>query len=186
MGITVGGRDTMEPYELERPRPREAAAKRIAKRLDRLNEHYGDERGGETTIERIVNTADFVDIRYLDAGVAAARAIGRVNIRDTSGRLQGYGTGSMVSPTLLLTNHHVLPDAATARSSVIEFNYQDGIDGKPLHAQVFALDPDRFFIASEERDCALVAVRAGAGELAPFGFNRLIESEGKAILGECV
>src|ERR687895_467868 len=164
MGITVGGRDTMEPYELERPRPREAAAKRIAKRLDRLNEHYGDERGGETTIERIINTADFVGIRYLDAGVAAARAIGRVNIRDARGRLQGYGTGSLVSPALLLTNHHVLPDAATARTSAIEFNYQDDVDGKPLLSAVHALDPDRFFLADRERDFALVAVRAPAAE----------------------
>ena len=73
--------------------------------------------------------------------MAAGRAVGRVNIRDAGGRLQGYGTGSLVSPTLLLTNHHVLPDAATARNSVIEFNYQDGIDGKPLLAQVFPLDP---------------------------------------------
>jgi len=213
MVITVDGRGTTEPYELERERQREAAAQRVAeraaeradheatlagpggiaaadtpervaKRLGRLNDRYGD--GRETTIERIINTADFVGIRYLDAGVAAARAIGRVNIRDARGRLQGYGTGSLVSSALLLTNHHVLPDAETARSSVIEFNYQDGLDGRPLHSQVFPLDPDRFFIADEERDCALVAVRATPDELAPFGFNRLIEAEGKAIIGEFV
>ena len=57
-----------------------------------------------------------------------------MNIRDAGGRLQGYGTGSLVSPSLLLTNHHVLPDAETARTSIIEFNYQDGIDGRPLLA----------------------------------------------------
>lgn len=70
-------------------------------------------------------------VRYLDAGAAAARAVGRVNIRDDRGRPAGFGTGSLVSPVLLLTNHHVLPDAATARTSVIEFNYQDGVDGRP-------------------------------------------------------
>jgi endonuclease G len=112
--------------------------------------------------------------------------VGRINIRDGSGRLTGYGTGSLVSPTLLLTNHHVLSDAATARTSVIEFNYQDGIDGNPLLAVCHPLDPDRFFVADEERDFALVAVRATPAELAPFGFNRLIEAEGKAIIGEFV
>ena len=212
MVIGLNGRETVAAFELERERQSEAAAQRvaartqertdheatlarpggiaeadtperIAKRLGRLNEHRG---ARETMIERVINTADFVGIRYLDAGVAAARAIGRINIRDARGRLQGYGTGSLVSPSLLLTNHHVLPDAGTARFSAIEFDYQDGLDGKPLHPQVFALDPDRFFIASEERDCALVAVRATAGELAPFGFNRLIETEGKAIIGEFV
>ena len=187
---------------------------RIAKRLDRLSRYYAGEaapsvagsapevlveealdRAGALLedgrepgklLEKIINTADLVGIRYFDAGVAAARAIGRVNIRDAGGRLQGYGTGSLVSPSLLLTNHHVLPGAEVARSSVIEFNYQDGIDGKPLLAQVLALDPDRFFLADHERDFALVAVKATAAELAPFGFNRLIEAEGKAIIGEFV
>ncbi len=162
---------------------------RIAKRLDRLSRYCGADAPaaeGAALLEKIINTDDFVGIRYLDAGVAAARAIGRVNIRNAAGRLQGYGTGSLVSPALLLTNHHVLPDAETARHSAIEFNYQDGIDGRPLLAQLLDLDPDRFFLADDERDFALVAVRATPAELAPFGFNQLIEAEGKAIIGEWV
>ncbi len=118
--------------------------------------------------------------------MAAARAVGRVRIRDAIGRDVGFGTGSLVSPTLLLTNHHVLPDAETARASVIEFNFQDGVDGRPLDVTLLPLDPDRFFLADDERDFALVAVRATAAELAPFGFNPLIEAEGKAIIGEYV
>jgi endonuclease G, mitochondrial len=163
---------------------------RIAKRVDRLTRYYD---GGPATaraparvLEKIINTADFVGARYLDAGVAAARAVGRVNIRDAGGRMTGFGTGSLVSPELLLTNHHVLPDAETARTSVIEFNYQDGVDGKPLAAVVHQLDAERFFLADEERDFALVAVAATPEQLAPFGFNRLIEAEGKAIIGEFV
>ena len=164
---------------------------RVAKRVDRLNRYYGDlppvnGAGPEKLLEKIILTADFVGARYLDAGVAAARAVGRVNIRDASGRATGFGTGSLVSPALLLTNHHVLPDAATARASVIEFNFQDGVDGKPRNVTVLPLDPDRFFLADDERDFALVAVRATAAELAPFGFNPLIEAEGKAIIGEYV
>jgi endonuclease G len=162
---------------------------RIAKRVERLRSYRGDPTpaaAGAALLEKIINSADFVGIRYLDAGVAAARAVGRVNIRDASGRLQGYGTGSLVSPTLLLTNHHVLPDADVARSSAIEFNYQDGVDGQPLLSQLLPFDPDRFFLADDERDFALVAVRATPAELAAFGFNRLIESEGKAIIGEFV
>ena len=85
-----------------------------------------------------------------------------------------------------MTNHHVLPDAETARSSIIEFNFQDGIDGKPLLAQTFPFDPDRFFLADDDLDFALVAVRATPEQLAPFGFNPLIEAEGKAIIGEYV
>ena len=140
----------------------------------------------EKLLEAIVNTADFVGTRYLDAGVAAARAVGRILVKDGAGRLLGHGTGSMISPQLMLTNHHVFDTAQAAATSHVEFNYQDGIDGKLLQVTTFGFDPGRFFLADEDLDFAIVAVRAPAGELAPFGFNRLIESEGKALLGEFV
>ncbi|MFV9457108.1 DNA/RNA non-specific endonuclease [Rhodococcus sp. NM-2] len=164
---------------------------RIAKRVDRLGRYYGNgdwesDALPDRLLEKIINTADFVGVRYLDDGAAAARSIGRVNIRDARGTLQGYGTGFLVSPTLLLTNHHVLPNADTARSSVIEFDYQDGIDGKPHPVQMFPLDPGRFYLADRDRDFALVAVGAEPGTLAQFGFNPLIQAEGKAVIGEFV
>ncbi len=80
----------------------------------------------------------------------------------------------------------MLPNADTARSSVIEFDYQDGIDGKPRPVQMFPLDPGRFYLADRERDFALVAVGAEPGTLAQFGFNPLIQAEGKAVIGEFV
>jgi endonuclease G len=141
---------------------------------------------GARVLEKIIKTADFVGIRYLEAGVAASRAVCRIDIRDEVGRVIGYGSGSLVSPRLLLTNHHVLPDAEVARLSAAEFNYQDGIDGKPLQPQLLPLDPDTFFFNDEERDFALVAVAGGEQELAAFGLNRLIEAQGKAIIGDFV
>ncbi|MEU4248045.1 DNA/RNA non-specific endonuclease [Amycolatopsis sp. NPDC026612] len=175
---------------------------RIATRIDRLGRYYPDVRpvspaaiaagdpeamtAAGAILERIVLTDDLLGVGYLEGGVAASGAVGRVNIRNAQGRLVGYGTGSLVSPELLLTNHHVLPDAEAAGFSVIEFDYQDGIDGLPRSVRAFALDPDRFFAADRELDFALVAVKATADELRPFGFNRLIASEGKAIVGDFV
>ena len=59
-------------------------------------------------LERIINTPDFVDIRYLEAGTAAARAVCRIRIGDQAGRVVGHGTSSLVSPRLLLTHHYLL------------------------------------------------------------------------------
>lgn len=175
---------------------------RVATRLDRLSRHYPEVRPVNPTalragdpdamtaagvvLERIVQTNDLLGVSYLEGGAIAARAVGRVDIRDQRGRLVGYGTGSMVSPDLLLTNQHVLPDAQVAAESTVEFDYQDGLDGRPLPLRCFALDPTRFFLADVDLDFALVAVRATAAELSRFGFNRLIESEGKAIVGDFV
>ena len=136
-------------------------------------------------LERIINTPDFVDIRYLEAGVAAARAVGRVAIRDRAGRPGGYGSGSMVSPRLFLTNHHVISSSEVAAASAVEFNYQDGVDGNPLQPTLVRLDPDAFFLADEKLDFALVAA-AGDDAVVEFGFNRLVQAEGKAIIGERV
>lgn len=176
--------------------------RRIATRIDRLSRYYPDVRpvgpagivagdpeamrAATAVLERVINTADFLGVRYLEGGVAASRSVGRVNIREASGRLIGYGTGSLVSPHLLLTNHHVLPDAETAASSSIEFNFQEGLDGRPLASKVIPLDPSTLFSNDEELDFALVAVDANPSELTPFGFNPLIAAEGKTIVGDFV
>ncbi|GII96785.1 DNA/RNA non-specific endonuclease [Sinosporangium siamense] len=175
---------------------------RVASRIDRLSRHYPGVRpidpaaitaaepaavtAAADLLERIINTNDLLPVGYLEGGALAARAVARVVVRDARGRPAGYGTGSLISPDLLLTNHHVLSDAATAGWSGVEFDYQDGVDGHPLPLRRFSLDPGRFFLADEELDFALVAVKAGAGELARFGFNRVMAAEGKAIVGDFV
>ncbi|HZK05284.1 MAG TPA: DNA/RNA non-specific endonuclease [Actinomycetaceae bacterium] len=146
----------------------------------------GSEPAAGELLERIINTADFVDVRYLDSGVVAQHAVGRVNIRNERGQLMGYGTGFLVSPRLLLTNHHVLPDTATTRKSVIEFDYQDGIDGRPLQPAVFSFDPYRLFVANRELDFALVAVAGDSEGLSGYGFCPLTAAQGTVIIGECV
>src|SRR6185295_4321810 len=102
-----------------------------------------------------------------------------------------FGTGFMVSPRLLMTNNHVLENANAAAFSLAEFNFQDDLSGRPLPTSVFELDPNAFFITDTALDFTLVAVKEKAreangdlGELRFFGWNRLIEDEGKAILGE--
>jgi endonuclease I len=104
-------------------------------------------------------------------------------------RVEGYGTGFMVSPRLLLTNNHVLSTPRQASFSSVEFNYQRGIDGKQLPSVVFDLDPETYFVTDEQLDYTLVAVRDGTRAdlaLRSFGWNRLIEAEGKIVLGEAL
>ena len=175
---------------------------RIASRIDRLSRYYpgvrpvspsaldahdaGAVKAAGAVLERIINTADFVDVRYLEAGTRSSCAVGRIDIRDHAGRVVGYGTGSLVTSRLLLTNQHVLPDAETAANSEIEFNFEDGIDGRPVQPISFSLAPATFFLTDEGLDFALVAVGASPQDLAQFGFNGMISAEGKAIAGDFV
>jgi endonuclease G, mitochondrial len=137
-------------------------------------------------LELIIGTPDFVGINYLETGVAASRAVGRVNVIEGNGQPLGFGTGSLVAPGVLLTNHHVLPDAEMARESTIEFDFEDGPDGQARQSHRVPLAPERLFVADEELDFALVAVDAGSETLAKYGCNPLIGAEGKAVIGEFV
>lgn len=142
-----------------------------------------------TSLERILHTAnDLMNINFLNRGATVAASVGRIRVRLVNGN-QGYGTGFLVSPRLLLTNHHVLPDAQTAALSRVEFDYEDNADGSPKQAVVFDLNPNTLYLTDEYFDYSLVAVqpiaRSGV-KLASFGWLPLIAAEGKIIVGESV
>jgi V8-like Glu-specific endopeptidase len=138
-------------------------------------------------LERMLGTNDLMGVAFLEGGLQVARSVGRIWIGVAGGRPMGYGTGFLVSPRLLMTNHHVLRDRSVARSSLVEFNYQVGLSGITLPTSTFALDPDEFYFADKDLDYAVVAVRStgtGGQSLSDFGWNPLIEEEGKAIVSQ--
>ncbi len=139
-------------------------------------------------LERIIGKSDLIGVNYLDLGMAVSRSVGRIRIRTATGQLQGYGTGFMVSSRLLLTNNHVLGSVGEASNSWVEFNYQDDTEGRLLPSVVFDLKPEIFFLTDGHLDYSLVAVSDNSrnGGVLQFGWNRLIEEQGKAIVGEYV
>lgn len=138
--------------------------------------------------EQVIGQNDLMGLAYLEFALQVSRSIGRVVIRNSRLRVTGYGTGFMVSPQLLLTNNHVLPSPDYARFSLIEFNYQSSITGQILQPHTFELDSDTLFLTDKSLDFTLVSVRenASGAPLKTFGWNRLIEEQGKVILGEYV
>ncbi|MEU3985311.1 endonuclease [Streptomyces sp. NPDC026672] len=137
-------------------------------------------------LERIIGRNNLTPVAFLEEGFQVSRSVGRVTITGPDG---GHGTGFMVSPSLLLTNNHVLRNAEVANRSRVAFAFQDGVDGGPLAPAVFALEPQRFFVTDRALDYSLVAVAprgAQAEALSSFGRLVLSEAQGKAIIGEFV
>jgi endonuclease I/V8-like Glu-specific endopeptidase len=158
-------------------------------------EMIGEEPGAGTEeplgLERIINRSELLGVQYLDGGLAASGTVARVVVRNAQGQTLGHGTGSMISPRLLLTNHHVLKDAAVAGRSIVEFNYQDDLRGELLPAVRFRLQPNTFFETSPLNllDFTVVAVAEVAEDgtaLSSFGFNPLGALEGEILAGESV
>lgn len=144
-----------------------------------------DERSA-LVLERLLGNNDLIAVGFLEAGYLAGRAVGRITVMTDEGR--AFGTGSLISSQLLLTNNHVLESPADAANARVEFDYQLDLSGTQLQAVSFAFDPDAFFLTDKHLDYTLVAVSEGADgrELGEFGFIQLIEAEGKVLLGEAV
>lgn len=134
-------------------------------------------------LERLIGANDLVGIAYLDLARAASRAVGRVVLRDARGRTVGYGTGWLCSPHAILTNHHVLEDAGTAQTAVIQFDYELRPDGTLRDPVTLNLDPESVFLTSAALDYSLVAVQ---GDTSAFGWLPLFGSTGKALVGEAL
>jgi endonuclease G, mitochondrial len=145
-----------------------------------------DQGPGLSLLERIMGKNDLMSVRYLELALRIARTVGRVHLRRADGTRAGFGTGFLVSPRLLLTNNHVLTDAGIAGTSRVEFDFQEGIDGK-LQSSIFAdFDPAAFFVTSKPLDFSLVALKGDLRKIAPYGWNGLSAAEGKIIVGEYV
>lgn len=173
--------DATAPGQLETP-------ERQALRTLQLQE--GGRRASFSELERTIGRDDLVDLNYLQRGLDAARPVGRITIMDGGGRALGDATGFMVSPSLMLTNQHVFPDAASAAASRVEFDHELDRLGFPRPTTTFAFDPGRFFVVDPALDMTLVAVNPrplrGAGRLADYGWLRLSCEVGKINVGEAI
>ncbi|MGX4643864.1 trypsin-like serine peptidase [Massilia sp. SYSU DXS3249] len=140
--------------------------------------------------ERVLATSDLLSFETLQKAIAIGRFVGQVCRRDAvpglAPRLTPIATGSMVSPRLLLTNHHVLRSKEEAAGAAVRFDYQLGEEGQPLPTSVFSFEPDELFVTDELLDYTIVAVAPTAQEgtpLAHFGWNRLNPQQGKILRG---
>ncbi|MEU6811154.1 serine protease [Streptomyces sp. NPDC046831] len=197
---TSGERRAVERQQdagVDFPDSREALAARAARLLDRqavpaamvVEAVRAEPLAAPDAYERILGVSKELQAwSFLPRGARAARTVARISERD-GGRELPLGTGFLVSPSLLMTNHHVLPDTAAARHCFAEFDAQVTVDNTPQPPTRLELDPDGFFVADRRLDFALVLVAAGQDQRPPgetFGWNRLSAQGGKLVIGEPV
>jgi endonuclease G, mitochondrial len=160
---------------------------RKQKRVDRL---CGPAAGGrpeelvDEILERVLDDPDLRPLHWLSGGLRVAAAVGLVE-----GPL-GSGTGFLVTPWLLMTNHHVLPTEDAAASAIVRFGYQQQENGDIIGVKQVRVDPARFFVTSPEDALDYTIVALGpmpGGTEAPgdvLGTIPLIGSVGKILEGE--
>jgi endonuclease G len=142
----------------------------------------------DAAIDRLLTGSDQLNVSYLERGMIAADAVARVEVRDGDSRIVGSGTGFMISPRLLLTNHHVLPTADDSAQSWVHFRNEFDALGRTVEPCTFALDPSEFFFTDAELDVTVVSVSPETPDrrqqVSRFGWLRLSASEDTVLPGE--
>lgn len=135
--------------------------------------------------ERIIDGVDFSDRPGSAAEERAGRAIARLCELRSDGNHVGFGTGFMIAPGLLITNHHVFRTASETRGCGAQFGFERQ-RGATVPGETFELDASRFFVADKNLDFAIVAVRPRSLEdtsLSRWGYHKLIQETGKILIG---
>jgi endonuclease G len=138
---------------------------------------------------KIGATLDFADLPPNEQALKAGRPVVRIVTLPGAGLVpQGFATGFLIAPDLMITNHHVFRTADEAQGVGAQFLYERTQAGI-RQGLIFELQPKRFFVNDKRLDYAVVAVKVTAIDGAPlsqFKFLPLIAAKGKIRKGDPV
>ena len=158
-------------------------------------------------LEAIIGGNDLLPIWFLNRGAELRRTVARIKVVTSKGA-EGYGTGFLVGPGILLTNRHVLDYSdiqgdsllSIVANAVAEFDVeivpQVIAPGKTRLVSstpaVFRLAPQTLLLtdAWNALDYVLIALESksidGQHDISEYGYNRLSADMGKTVTGEPV
>ena len=162
---------------------------RLSKRIER--EGYIDP---DKALERINGTANFQDVCVVKKLAELSASVCRIEIPVTFGGT-AFGTGFLIAPNIVMTNHHVFPGPDDAKNAILRFRYELSQTLNPEKVISFRLKPDVFFLTSDNNlnsnkpysglDFTLVAVEQmsidGSVTLSNFPFVKLDGGPGKIV-----
>lgn len=123
-------------------------------------------------LEKEWTRARFNDsVAFFERGLAVAKATGRIE------RVNGspVGTGFLVAPDLLLTNHHVIPAETDLSQLRVRFGYRIDRFGLLQQGAVYAFEKVIAFSPTKELDYSLVRVVGAPGKSEEIGFVRPVD-----------
>jgi V8-like Glu-specific endopeptidase len=120
--------------------------------------------------EKIIGQNTLRPISFLMRGLRAAAAVALIEVAEGAHRWSG--TGFLVGPDLLLTNHHVIGSDEQARGATATFDYE--LDEQARMRATTRVAVGDLLASSESADCALVRLDGRPGDT--HGWLKLRES----------
>ncbi len=111
--------------------------------------------------EKIIGENTMRPISFLAEGLRAASAIAYILV--TAGTDAWTGTGFLLTPDWLLTNHHVLCKPSLLNHSLFRFNYQLNAAGAPEPCSEYSACEDDSFYSNEQLDYSLIKLQGQPG-----------------------
>jgi hypothetical protein len=116
---------------------------------------WQDERlPAEVVRERIIGENSLRPIYYLHLALRAAEAVVRIEVPGL-----GAGTGFLVAPDLMMTNHHVIADAEQARRAEVTFFYELDIAKRERTTETVGTADDALLLTDADLDVTLVRLK---------------------------
>lgn len=122
-------------------------------------------RGKETPVsvqEKIIGENTLRPIAFLTEGLKVAKSVAYIEINTVDGKISG--TGFLVTPSLVLTNNHVLPDSELVKNTLFRFNYEENFQGKAQQVSEYQGKIGGIFHTNEVLDYTLVEIEGELGK----------------------
>lgn len=121
--------------------------------------------------EKIIGENTLKPIAFLSRALEIARSVVYIGVRQSSRRWSG--TGFIVSPDIVLTNHHVIPDRETLSQTIIRLNYEESFDGQSQKVYEVRPNPEGLFETCAESDYTFFQLDSRVGY--EWGWIKLAE-----------
>lgn len=116
--------------------------------------------------EKIIGENTLRDVRLLELALDAARAVVRIVTADS------LGSGFLVGPGLIMTNHHVIGRQEAAQPSAFQFHYQLDKHLNPRPILAARAKPGGLFYTNPDLDVTVVEVLDAPADVAPLTLAR--------------
>lgn len=108
--------------------------------------------------EKIIGEDTLRHVYILDLAREAAKAVVHLRVQHEDGQ-SSLGTGFMINPGLLMTNHHVIRSQQEAKQTEYTFNYQLDPDGKPAETITVQAATNDLFYTNSDLDFTIISLK---------------------------
>lgn len=127
---------------------------------------WQDERNAAVLEKVWRERAAFLDVVFLEKGLQAARSVCCIEKTDGS----AIGTGFLIAPNLVLTNHHVLPNDAILTNSQVRLGFRLDISGQLQRGSTHRIKRQIQFSPVDNLDYILIELEDSPGNYPEVGY----------------